>query len=292
MFTKLERALVGRGVFDRACALAAGATAKQIRGRLRTGEWAEVLPGVYSHSAARIDGALMRQAAVLWAGKGAALSHSSAAAVWQLDSVQEKLTVTVPARRNPRSPLVTVHRTDLAANEITTVNGLPCTSLARTILDLAGEVTESLLESAIESARRRHGASISAFAAQLDHGANSRRSGTTALRSVLESLDPRAACESVFEVKVARLLRASLLPPPVRQFWIQVGGRRYRLDFAWPEWRVALECDGRAFHDFQRDRTRWRELGSSGWRVLPVTWRDTTDRWDVVVRDLGAALAA
>jgi hypothetical protein len=58
------------------------------------------------------------------------------------------------------------------------------------------------------------------------------------------------------DVKVARLLRATQLPPAARQHWVTVFGRRYRLDFAWPDFRVALECDGRAFHEFQRDRTR------------------------------------
>src|SRR5947208_2895416 len=102
--------------------------------------------------------------------------------------------------------------------------------------------------------------------------------GATALRRLLDVLDGSVTCESVREVKLARLLRASHFPAPVRQHWVHTIGGRYRLDFAWPERRVALECDGRVFHEFQRDRTRWRHLGAAGWRVLPVTWDDVTTR--------------
>ena len=66
---------------------------------------------------------------------------------------------------------------------------------------------------------------------------------------------------------------------------------RYRLDFVWLALRIALECDGRKFHEFQRSRTRGRHLGAGGWRVLPVTWDDVTRRWPQVLAELTAALA-
>jgi very-short-patch-repair endonuclease len=117
------------------------------------------------------------------------------------------------------------------------------------------------------------------------------RAGATALRELLQRLDGTAAAESVLEVKVAQLLRATPLPEPRRQHIVRIGTKRYRLDFAWPSCRVALECDGEAFHDFQRDRTRWRAFGSRGWRVLPMTWSDAHERWPSVVADLTAALS-
>jgi very-short-patch-repair endonuclease len=116
------------------------------------------------------------------------------------------------------------------------------------------------------------------------------RRGAGRLATLLDRLDGRAPSESVFEVKVVRLPRTTALPEPVRQFDIAIFGRRYRLDLAWPESRVTLECDGRAFHEFQRDRTRWRHLGASGWRVLPVTWEDVARNWPAVCAELAAAL--
>jgi very-short-patch-repair endonuclease len=113
------------------------------------------------------------------------------------------------------------------------------------------------------------------------------------LRNLLDELDGEEPAEFALEVKTARLLRASPLPPPVRQHPIKIFGRSYRLDFAWPEWHIALECDSRAFHElqFQTDRSRWRRLGATGWRVLPVTWRDVTRDWPAVLGELQAAFA-
>ena len=157
----------------------------------------------------------------------------------------------------------------------------------RTIFDVAPVIDEVSLEAAIESARRRYGTSPAALQARL---AVARRPPKVLTR-VLRQLDSGSPTESVLEVRVARLLRAAGLPRPVRQFTIRAFGKRYRLDFAWPAVRLALECDGRAFHEFQRDRTRWRQMGASGWRVLPVTWHDVTTRWPAVLEELTAAFA-
>jgi very-short-patch-repair endonuclease len=167
-----------------------------------------------------------------------------------------------------------------------TVDGLRCTSASRTIIDLAGVLDAESLEAAFESARRRRLVTVASVRGRHDALESRGRAGAARLQRMLDKLDGRAACESVLEVRVARLLRKARLPEPVRQY--RVG--RYRLDFAWPLLRIALECDGQAFHEFQRDRTRWRELGASGWRVLPVTWRDVEHRWAEVLAELVAAL--
>jgi very-short-patch-repair endonuclease len=161
----------------------------------------------------------------------------------------------------------------------------------RTIVDLAGVLDEEALEVAFESARRLRIVTHERVAARLDEVGGRGRVGAAQLHRVLAATEGEPAAESRLEVKIARLLRATDLPRPVRQHWITVFGQRYRLDFAWPEIRVALEPDGRKFHEFQRDRTRWRKLGATGWRVLPVTWHDVTRDWSTVVRELSAALS-
>jgi very-short-patch-repair endonuclease len=296
MFTDADATIAGRasrgdGVFHRREARRAGLTDRQIGDRLRCGAWVEVLPRVYRNAATPPTLAMLRRAALLWAGGGAVLSHRSAGAVWDLDGVVETVPeVSVPPARNPRSPLVAVHRTTLPPGDTGRRAGLACTSIARTIADLAHDLDEEALECAIESARHRHGTTLRAVQAQLDRTGGPGRPGTARLRRVLGVLDPRAPSESALEVKAARLLRLQPLPRPERQYWLTAFGRRYRFDFAWPGHRVALECDGRAFHDFQRDRTRWRHVGASGWRVLPVTWHDITRRPDAVVAELRTAL--
>jgi very-short-patch-repair endonuclease len=143
----------------------------------------------------------------------------------------------------------------------------------RTLLDLAGVVTEEVLEIAFESARRERLVTVHSVERCLERNAARGRRGTAALRSLLRDLND-VPSESALEVKTARLLRTSNLPSAVQQYPV-LG---YRLDFAWPDQRVALECDGRRRHtedtDFQRDRTKWSEVATAGWRVLIATHAD------------------
>jgi very-short-patch-repair endonuclease len=97
------------------------------------------------------------------------------------------------------------------------------------------------------------------------------------------------------EAKVWFLLLRSGVPRPVRQHWVVVPGGRYRLDFAWPELRVGLECDGWAHHGdrvaFGKDRDRFAELAAARWRVLPVTWRACSRDPERVIRWIRDAVA-
>jgi very-short-patch-repair endonuclease len=75
-----------------------------------------------------------------------------------------------------------------------------------------------------------------------------------------------------------------------------VAGGRYRLDFAWPDFKVAVECGGYEAHGstrerFGKDRARYAELVASGYRVLPVTWSVARTEPGRVVRWLEATLA-
>jgi very-short-patch-repair endonuclease len=119
------------------------------------------------------------------------------------------------------------------------------------------------------------------LAARLEALCESGRPGAGRLRRLLAERDA-APSESALEAKVWLTLVASTLPRPVRQHWIQTAGGRYRLDFAWPVQRVALEADGWEHHGtraaFGKDRARLSEVTAGGWRVLVATW-------DVVSRE-------
>jgi very-short-patch-repair endonuclease len=68
-----------------------------------------------------------------------------------------------------------------------------------------------------------------------------------------------------------------------------------RVDFAWPELRIALECDGFEFHSdratFRRDRRRWTALTRAGWRVIVVTWADVVGDPNYVAGSVAVMLA-
>jgi very-short-patch-repair endonuclease len=134
------------------------------------------------------------------------------------------------------------------------------------------------------------------LAARLGALTASGRPGAGRLERLLQDRGDDPAAESRLETKVWFLLRGASVPAPTRQMWVSTPGGRYRLDFAWPDLKLALECDGWAHHGgrvaFGKDRERLSELASMGWRVLVVTWAMATRQPERVVRWVELALAA
>lgn len=285
------------GVFSRQQALELGYSLGQIDRRLATGQWTALLPGVYRLAGAPETGRQAAVAACLWAGRGAAVSHRAAAVLWDLDGVAAKgMEIVMTGDRRLRTTRLTVHRTmELRRSDRTVRDGIPLTTPGRTLIDLAGVVDEETLEAAVECALRRRLVSERFLRHRLAELSGKGRPGIAVLRNILDTRDERAL-ESRLEVKVWRLLVRSGLPKPVRQHPVQIDGRRYRLDFAWPSFRVAVEADGFATHGARRrayhaDRWRTATLVSAGWRIVPVTWKDATTRPNEWLAGLGRTLA-
>jgi very-short-patch-repair endonuclease len=107
----------------------------------------------------------------------------------------------------------------------------------------------------------------------------------------LTCLTDDAPSESALEVLAGRLLRASELPKPERQVWVTAGDKRFRLDFAWPATLVALECDGKKWHEFETDRRRWSAIASvTGYRIIWATWQRVKREPELLVAELREAL--
>jgi very-short-patch-repair endonuclease len=252
---------------------------------------------VYVPAAVELTKEVRWRAALAWAGTSSALSHRSAGEFWKLDTVHApKPELVVPGPRHPRSPEVAVHRTtQLTPADVVRREALRVTSPTRTIIDLAASLDASTLRVAFESARRRRLTSVDAVRSRLAALGTGGRPGAQQLGELLAMLDGRAPSESPLEAKVHELLERTGLPRAVPQFVVTVEGVAYRLDFAWPASRVALECDGRERHfedtDFRRDRRRWSALAAAGWRTVFVTWHDLA-QFDDVLEQLRGALAA
>lgn len=285
------------GAFSRAQACALGWSESQVERRLATGQWEVVLPGVYRFAGAPATGRQAAIAACLWARPGAVVSHRAAGAIWGLDGVTAcGMEVLVPNNRRLRTTRLMVHRTNkLSRLDRTKREAIPITTPARTLIDLSSVLDEETLESAVEYAFRRRLAGERFLRQRLDALGGSGRPGSGMLRRILDRRCEDAALESRLEVKVWHLFVRSGLPMPIRQHPVQIDGRRYRLDFAWPSFRVAVEADGFATHGgrraFNADRRRIAVLGSAGWRVVPVTWSDATARGDEWLAALGRTLA-
>jgi len=226
------------------------------------------------------------------------LSHESAAAWSGVDLMApvEHLHVTAPSNRGRRAdsaPGVRIHRADLAPEDVRVVRGIRVTAPNRTIVDIArfGSI-ESAVCVADGYLRRRltTPASLRLYASELVGR------GRPAAVKVADLVDPHAA--SVFETLTRLLLRGSGLSLPVSQYTIRsVDGEWIgRVDFAWPELKLVLECDGFEHHSsrvaFNRDRRRWNALTKAGWRVVVVTWHDVVNDPTYVVNLVAHHLAA
>lgn len=119
------------------------------------------------------------------------------------------------------------------------------------------------------------------------------RGGNRQLRLLLPQLTDGAAAES--ERLAHRLLRAHGISGWVPNLNVVVGGRRFKLDIAFAQQRLAIEIDGFDYHRrdrFQQDRTRQNALINAGWTVLRFTWSDLTERQDYVIATILQLLVA
>jgi len=235
-------------------------------------------PRVYSLAPPPLDGLAKFIAALLYAGSGAVLSRFSAAALWRLPVPPDALVhLLLPDRRRVRGQAgLSVHRTStLEAAEIRRVDQLPVTSIERTVTDLAAvqpaRQTLSLVAELLRSGRTRESRLLQGVAG------HHRLPGAAALVAALRQL--AGGLESPLEVDALhRLIRTAGLPEPVAQLVVRHDGCFVaRVDFGWPETKIALEVDGRVAHvsvaAFERDAARELALQAAGWTVVRITAR-------------------
>jgi len=191
--------------------------------------------------------------------------------------------VIAPPSRGRKIDGIYLHRVRPPRLEETgTFDRIPCTSPARTLVDLAGVVGKRTLRSAFEraAARRRSMLDIPA----IERSINPRRRGMKVLVKLIEEwrgaaplLKTRGRLKSPLEARVLPLIARRDLPPPLFNAPVQIAEGRIEVDFLWPEHRFAMEADSRDFHGtavaFERDRWRDRELMRAGYSVLRVTSR-------------------
>ncbi len=263
------------GVVTREQALASGLTERQIDHRASTGALERVHPGVFRIPGSFPSARQRAMAVVLHCGSDALLSYSSAAELLRLPARHdERFHVSVPhTTRRCATDLVLHRTTTLLSADRYVVDGLPCTSPTRTIIDLATELDGETLEHAFESARRMGLTTTLALERRI--GADR---APTALRDLLKLVAARPK-ESRLEVRTARLLRKHRITQEATQH--QVG--HYRIDFVLSIARkLGLECDGFEWHGnrlaWKRDRRRIAALEAAGWRVVHVTWDDVSER--------------
>lgn len=283
------------GVFSRVEALALGASTDAIQRRIGSGRWRVVYRGVYAIAGQPPTWRQSLMAAVLACGDGAVASHAGAAALWRLPGFNEG-PIEVLATGGGKVKPYRVHRaTAIPATDTTRVDGIPVTTPARTIFDIAAVCTEETVEIALDDALRRRLVSIPVLRRRLEQPGRG-NAGRVLMRALLlqRSGGGRPA-ESPLETVMMRVLRKHGVPLPVRQYHVLLEGRRLRLDLAYPDRKVVIETDGYAYHagrrTWQRDLERRNLLTRAGWRIVHVTWDDLRDREAATVDRIRAVLA-
>lgn len=288
------RALAERqqGVVARRQLLDAGVTARVLHMRLRDGHLLPLHHEVYAvgHRQIRREGRWL--AAVLAAGPGAVLSHREAAALHGIrPSNRAKVDVTAP-RRRPQ-PGIDFHHAALDPRDVTTVDGIPTTTVARTLVDLANLVPRDHLAKALREAERQHVLDTRAIEAARARTTGRHGRGDLALKQALHELATLATTltRSPLEVAFLRLVHQQGLPMPRTNVFIDT----MQVDACWPEYRLVVELDGwanhhtrKAFHD---DRTRDVRLTTAGYRVMRFTHAHVTRRPAWVAEMVRQALA-
>jgi Transcriptional regulator, AbiEi antitoxin/Protein of unknown function (DUF559) len=287
------------GVVALAQLLALGLTASAVRNRVQAGRLHPVHRGVYAVGRARLTREGHWMAAALAYGPSAVLSHRSAAALWGLrpdNRPVSEITVPVPSIRSRRGILAHTSIT-LRDADVTSRDGIPCTTPARTLLDLAEVVERRPLERAIEQAEILRLFDLRALEEVLGRAPGRRGAGL--LRDLLaEQRDEHVASpETHFEeLYLALCRRASLSRPEAGAEFTFPDGTPARADFCWRRERVVVELDSWAFHRtraaFERDRRRDQQFGLLGYEVKRFTWRQVEREPGHVVAVTRAALAA
>lgn len=269
------------GVVGRRQLLDRGVGRHAIDHRISRGRLHLLHRGLYAvgHRAVSRDG--MWLAAVFAAGPDAVLSHRDAAALWGIrPSNRAGVDVTVPRHGRSRRG-IRIHAAPLPEDEITEEQGIPVTTPARTIFDLAPILSRRDTERALEQSEIRQLWDHTPLSALIDRPP--RRNGAPVVRAILKSRATEAGItrSELEELFLAFITRAAL-PRPERNVHIEAAGRLVEVDTLWRGARLAAELDGRAAHGsweaWERDRARDLALAAAGWEVVRVTWRRLHDR--------------
>jgi very-short-patch-repair endonuclease len=268
-----------RGIISRAQVLELGLSESAISRRLKTREWTKVLPNVYRTHPDSEKWSQGLWAGRLWLGDEAVVSHRAAAVLHRLVPVPAPYEFRVPHcsyRKPVDSKGLILHRPEVPPIETMNIEGLRVTNIPLTLIDLGAVIDDDALEDIIERTINKGRVSTDELAAQLSRNGRQGRSGAGVLRRVLEKRGLHTpAVESELELEFVRFLRKHGFVEPQRQYWIIEGAFKARVDFAYPDQRIAIEVDGFESHGrrepFDRDHDRSNAITSLAWDVLHVT---------------------
>jgi hypothetical protein len=237
--------------------------------------------------------------AVYASGEGAVASHATATHLWGLSDRPDKIEVTVPHPYRPPRQHVIHRSTDLIADDVTEVDGIPCETVARCLVGVGIPWGEVFAARALDEAVRRGLTTERQVAGVLHRVARCGRNGVGPMRVVLaDRLGWSSLTESQVEGEYVRIMVAAgvELPKPQVSVVKRNGRLITRVDFVYREARLVIAIDGLLHHSdratFRRDRRQQNDLVLEGYRVLRFTAWDIFAAPDYVVASVVEALNA
>ena len=285
------------GVVSRAQVVDALGSNSSIRWRVETGDLERVNELVYRLRGSQLIWQRTAHEGLLMAGPGSMLSHRTAAWLHGLDGFKEPsvFDVGLAGGRGARDARFVFHRATRGFGEhVRGPSFMPITTVQRTLVDLAAELTNEQLEIALDSAQRRYRPYFLSWLEPYLASLNPRC--TPGLSELKLLLDVRGdfVTDSPLEVRVRRILRKAGLEPKGPPHIVEHHGVYViRLDFAWPELKVGVHCDSYRWHSqrerIDRDARQRSMLEFLNWRCITVT--ETTLKEGVWLDQLKALLS-
>jgi predicted transcriptional regulator of viral defense system len=263
---------------------------EQLQWRLSTGAWVEVFPRVYRVLGAPVTWRQNLVALHEWAKKGVVFSHRTAAALHGFESFKEGPLEVTSTKRLRSPPGIVVYRAEyLAHNDLTEIDDLPVTNVARTLFDLAARTDSNTLRTTFDQALREKKTTLEQLERLVKRSGN--RPGVIDARELIADLSGAGSpTESVLEDRCLALIEAAGLPRPTVQWSTIAGRKRRRLDLFFEKYGVVVEADGYASHSgvqaFEADRERNNALTAANLKLLHWTWSAIESRPDELIAEL------
>ena len=292
----LQSAVLNGGLVKRSELLEMGFSTASVDRLVSSGQLMAVKAGLYRVLELKRHEDLLR-GAILGLPR-AVVSHESAAHLLRFPRLPRlRPTVTVHAKTTHVFPGVLVRRnTDLLPDHTLRLDGMRVTNVTRTVFDLAGVITETDLDGIVEALIVGDRLNISALA---ELGKTLRRRGKPGSAAVARIIARRGSggdqARTKLETLGSRILHDSGLPEPAIEYpapW----NPHERIDAAYPEARLGIEWDSKAWHLSDRalrnDRRRDREAAIHGWVILRFTWSDLVERPNEVAAQIELLLTS
>lgn len=256
------------------------------KSRIETRRWRPVRRGVAAINGSPPTWRQSVRAAVLAAGPDAFASHFTALELWSVSIrglSSDVIHLSAGAGRKIRMAGVVGHRFHgLEPGDVTSRWEIPAATPIKVVIDLSSNASDSQLGQLIDEFLRRRQLDLTALRARVDRLRPAPGRSVARLRRVLAGrpggYEPG---DSELEGRILRLLAEHGFPRPVSQFWVRRSSWKARIDQAYPEVMLYIECDGFGYHhatsDLDHDSRRRNHLVTDGWRPLTFTWRMTDE---------------